>query len=393
MVNDDELDSVLKELEVMEKAGVSQQQQDRQNGMGNNLDAKSTASYADHDSINNDIMPYSMDPYSKMVNQLTDRLAEATITGPGGSVSTYLTDNPTMYHHGYQQQKPPMMNGGQQFMHRNGGGGGGGIDSASVNSMNMGGGPSAHHLMNGNRMVGNNQKLYHHMPISNSQSDLTYDHHQGGGVLNNGLGDNSHYANTIYANTVGMTSGGVGRMPNGGGGVPSQGGAGLYNTPSIPIMPPIPTYHQDSCYCFECEDYHRQKQEYNLHMQNQMQLQSLMQNRAPSAMSNPYARKEYMVDNRQMMWNKQAMEGAGSMDGSPGEYALSEVTLERQALGFGFRIVGGTEEGSQVTVGHIVPGGAADLDPRVNTGDEILSIDMTNVVSLGAPLRGWRTFR
>lgn len=36
---------------------------------------------------------------------------------------------------------------------------------------------------------------------------------------------------------------------------------------------------------------------------------------------------------------------------------LSEVTLERQALGFGFRIVGGTEEGSQVTVGHIVANG------------------------------------
>jgi hypothetical protein len=28
--------------------------------------------------------------------------------------------------------------------------------------------------------------------------------------------------------------------------------------------------------------------------------------------------------------------------------------LERQALGFGFRIVGGTEEGSQVCVGYIV---------------------------------------
>ncbi|XP_049307444.1 uncharacterized protein LOC105223869 [Bactrocera dorsalis] len=63
------------------------------------------------------------------------------------------------------------------------------------------------------------------------------------------------------------------------------------------------------------------------------------------------------------------------------QYELSEVTLERQALGFGFRIVGGTEEGSQVTVGHIVPGGAADNDQRINTGDEILSIDGINVVN------------
>lgn len=60
---------------------------------------------------------------------------------------------------------------------------------------------------------------------------------------------------------------------------------------------------------------------------------------------------------------------------------LSEVTLERQALGFGFRIVGGTEEGSQVTVGHIVANGAADNNPRIETGDEILSIDGHNVVS------------
>lgn len=58
-----------------------------------------------------------------------------------------------------------------------------------------------------------------------------------------------------------------------------------------------------------------------------------------------------------------------------------EVTLERQALGFGFRIVGGTEEGSQVCVGYIVKDGAADRDPRIQTGDEILNINGVNVVS------------
>ena len=57
------------------------------------------------------------------------------------------------------------------------------------------------------------------------------------------------------------------------------------------------------------------------------------------------------------------------------------MTLDRQALGFGFRIVGGTEEGSQVTVGHIVADGAADKDPNINTGDEILNINGNNVVS------------
>lgn len=64
---------------------------------------------------------------------------------------------------------------------------------------------------------------------------------------------------------------------------------------------------------------------------------------------------------------------------------LSEVTLERQAMGFGFRIVGGTEEGSQVTIGHIVEGGAAYNNPRIETGDEILSIDGHNVVRFSKP--------
>ncbi|XP_071514436.1 uncharacterized protein [Panulirus ornatus] len=51
------------------------------------------------------------------------------------------------------------------------------------------------------------------------------------------------------------------------------------------------------------------------------------------------------------------------------------VTLKRQETGFGFRIVGGTEEGSQVSIGHIVPGGAADQDGSVTTGDEIIGVD------------------
>ena len=36
-----------------------------------------------------------------------------------------------------------------------------------------------------------------------------------------------------------------------------------------------------------------------------------------------------------------------------------------QVSGFGFRIIGGREEGSQATIGGIVAGGAADLDGRV----------------------------
>ncbi|PSN56094.1 hypothetical protein C0J52_05890 [Blattella germanica] len=63
------------------------------------------------------------------------------------------------------------------------------------------------------------------------------------------------------------------------------------------------------------------------------------------------------------------------------EWVETLVTLVRQETGFGFRIVGGTEEGSQVSIGHIVPGGAADLDGRLCTGDEIVNVDAQSVLS------------
>ncbi|XP_043283004.1 membrane-associated guanylate kinase, WW and PDZ domain-containing protein 1 isoform X2 [Venturia canescens] len=63
------------------------------------------------------------------------------------------------------------------------------------------------------------------------------------------------------------------------------------------------------------------------------------------------------------------------------EWIETLVTLVRQDTGFGFRIVGGTEEGSQVSVGHIVPGGAADRDNRLNTGDLIMSVDGESVMN------------
>jgi C-terminal processing protease CtpA/Prc len=67
--------------------------------------------------------------------------------------------------------------------------------------------------------------------------------------------------------------------------------------------------------------------------------------------------------------------------GQPAEYLEMTVTLHRQDTGFGFRIVGGTEEGSQVSIGHIVPGGAADLDGRLFSGDEIVAVDNIPVMN------------
>ena len=82
-------------------------------------------------------------------------------------------------------------------------------------------------------------------------------------------------------------------------------------------------------------------------------------------------------------------------------FTVMEVHLIRQVSGFGFRIIGGQEEGSQVarvycvgggvvtgvqffplkaTVGCIVAGGAADLDGRLMAGDEITHINHRSVM-------------
>ncbi|KAK7602579.1 hypothetical protein V9T40_008168 [Parthenolecanium corni] len=63
------------------------------------------------------------------------------------------------------------------------------------------------------------------------------------------------------------------------------------------------------------------------------------------------------------------------------DYVDMTVTIERQEAGFGFRIVGGTEEGSQVSIGHIVEGGAAEIDGRLHSGDEIVSVDDQSVMN------------
>lgn len=56
------------------------------------------------------------------------------------------------------------------------------------------------------------------------------------------------------------------------------------------------------------------------------------------------------------------------------------IELQRRQEGFGFRIVGGTEEGSQVSVGHIVPRGAAALDGRLFTNDQLVAVDGISVI-------------
>lgn len=56
------------------------------------------------------------------------------------------------------------------------------------------------------------------------------------------------------------------------------------------------------------------------------------------------------------------------------------ITLNRGVGGFGFRIIGGQEEKTQVAIDTIVPNGEAEKDGRLRKGDVILAVDGINVV-------------
>ncbi|CAI2351680.1 unnamed protein product [Caenorhabditis sp. 36 PRJEB53466] len=58
---------------------------------------------------------------------------------------------------------------------------------------------------------------------------------------------------------------------------------------------------------------------------------------------------------------------------------LITVSLIRKPIGFGFRLLGGVESKTPLSVGQIVIGGAAEEDGRLNEGDEIVEIDGHNV--------------
>ncbi|XP_065656846.1 membrane-associated guanylate kinase, WW and PDZ domain-containing protein 1 isoform X3 [Hydra vulgaris] len=64
----------------------------------------------------------------------------------------------------------------------------------------------------------------------------------------------------------------------------------------------------------------------------------------------------------------------------PSVYKDYVVTLKRGPGGFGFRIVGGQEEKTQVCIDTIVENGAAEQDGRLRPGDIILAVDGVNVV-------------
>uniref|UniRef100_A0A1Q3F106 Putative membrane-associated guanylate kinase n=1 Tax=Culex tarsalis TaxID=7177 RepID=A0A1Q3F106_CULTA len=290
---------------------------------------------------------------------------------------------------------------------------------------------------------------------NNSTSDTIYHNHQpqygGGPVLQQHQPNYNHGYNQLYSPPLvppppvpPLSANHVGYGPN-------------------PVQMLQPTYHHESCFCYDCQDYQRQQQQlmyqqqtlnrsYGQQQQQQQQSQQHLPYQLPPQMSDNIGKRlnEYLMDRKRSLHQQQQHQqqhpqydnlyhhhkapvplppqhqqqqqqpafeqhfypqqapipwpggprngssvgsqhspqlyGSGS-GGNVGfmapvpmeDYTLTEVVLERQALGFGFRIVGGTEEGSQVTVGHIVPGGAADKDTRIASGDEILNINGVNV--------------
>uniref|UniRef100_A0A336JYE8 CSON007412 protein n=1 Tax=Culicoides sonorensis TaxID=179676 RepID=A0A336JYE8_CULSO len=131
-------------------------------------------------------------------------------------------------------------------------------------------------------------------------------------------------------------------------------------------------YPHENCFCYECQDFNERKQVHN---------QSNYYSLPPQMNDNVGKRLNEFINDRRFnnMHEGQNLPSNHwewhQKETSKNDEQVLEITLERQVSGFGFRIVGGTEEGSPITVGHIVPGGAADLDGRIRTGDEIIFIN------------------
>lgn len=103
----------------------------------------------------------------------------------------------------------------------------------------------------------------------------------------------------------------------------------------------------------------------------------------PVAIGSVYQSQTHLPPNghHQSQNNYQSSNGHGNQSQShlssqpQQRYQYVTANLIRRADGFGFRILGGIEEGTQTSVGHIVPGGAAEQDGRLRMHDEIVEID------------------
>ncbi|KAL5960508.1 Membrane-associated guanylate kinase WW and PDZ domain-containing protein 2 [Taenia solium] len=65
---------------------------------------------------------------------------------------------------------------------------------------------------------------------------------------------------------------------------------------------------------------------------------------------------------------------------APQIYGEFFVNLRHEANGFGFKLLGGSEEGTQVTIGQLAPGGAAERSTQMRAGDRLVSVNGTRVL-------------
>uniref|UniRef100_A0A158R6Y3 Membrane associated guanylate kinase, WW and PDZ domain containing 2 n=1 Tax=Taenia asiatica TaxID=60517 RepID=A0A158R6Y3_TAEAS len=65
---------------------------------------------------------------------------------------------------------------------------------------------------------------------------------------------------------------------------------------------------------------------------------------------------------------------------APQIYGEFFVNLRHEANGFGFKLLGGSEEGTQVTIGQLAPGGAAERSTHMRAGDRLVSVNGTRVL-------------
>ncbi|KPM08437.1 membrane-associated guanylate kinase, WW and PDZ domain-containing protein 2-like protein [Sarcoptes scabiei] len=109
----------------------------------------------------------------------------------------------------------------------------------------------------------------------------------------------------------------------------------------------------------------------NQHSQSQLQRTSPLLMQSIPSINNVYKKNSNIIPQSSSL----AMFGNIDID-----YEYIEINLMRTENGFGFRIVGGSEDGSNVAIGSIVIGGPAHTDGNLKAGDELVAINGEYVI-------------
>lgn len=111
--------------------------------------------------------------------------------------------------------------------------------------------------------------------------------------------------------------------------------------PPLPIMAPVPTYHQDNCFCYECQDFNRQQQEYNM-----LQHQYYMHH--SNGKNGPKKNIDYMLDRRKIGFSP--VEVHSTSYASPQQQQQQYWKYEQASPGGHHEVNNGMSPGSQVNI-------------------------------------------